>query len=348
MSANIIIQAPDHFKALDNRLAFCMDNNFLPVLDAHAQPYIGMLHPATQFFCTATYRPEVWAQFKMIHLVPERKGVNLVPTALVFEGDKAPLEEQMANIRPEAFGHILSITYSGNRSLHVIVPIPKAIGEEIVDRELSDARAIFKGLWRVVGEQCFSDPTLLDDKCASIGRLSRLPGARRYPAIEGHIDLKADATGFPVQECRFLNGKCSPLDFKPLIDEVSADVEARAKERADNTVLYALQDLFNGFEDYGDALEHLRNSQAKWPSAHKALALQVLDGGDIPSESQLDSGLKYIGVVHLLNCRFPQLTEAFVSKVKAAHPSNLTRDISEYLPHADDGWEDVSEVEEED
>ena len=338
---NVMDANPDYFVSPESRRAFCFDYHFLPVLDTRSQPSLESFDPLTQFFCAADYRREAWVQYRQTHVLPRRKAANLKPTAFIYECDTLPLDAQQKNIRAEALPHILSVTYSGGKSLHVAVPIPDAIAEAIIDRDLDEARKVYRRLWGLVAEQCFIDPDRLDKACATIGRLSRLPGVVRYPAANGRIDTSANSPALPLQQCLFLNGNGEYIDFEPLLDEVVSGIADEERERERNIVLYAMRDMFRDFGDYGDALEHLRNSQAKWPNSKKRLALRVLDGGDIPSQSLLEDGLSYISVVGYLKKQFPQLAEEFVGKVKAAHPTNLPRDIEEYLVDDDEDDEDA-------
>ncbi len=337
VSFNAMVEDPDHFADPRNRWTYCTEHNFLPVLDVSSQPFLDGFAPSTQFCCIATYRRGAWERRALDGSVPRRKSENLKPTAFLYESDSLPLEAQKYNVLPEGLKHVLSATFSGGKSVHVVVPLSDAVAEEIIDRDLDEAKAVYKALWRRVAEQCFASVDCLDHRCASFGRLARLPGATRQP--DGNI-----------QQCLFYNRECVPFDLPLLMEEAVAEVEERTREYTANAVLYAIRDQFNGGgHDYDDDLDHLRRSQAVSPDVRKALALQVLDGGDIPSESQLD-GVSYIGVAGYLNRWLPALTEEFVTRAKAAHPSNLTRPVGEYLnrePAEDDEDEDADMTDEE-
>ena len=334
---NIMAGNPGLFDDPQNRKKFCDTYRLLPVEDVKSQPWLSDSLPAhASHFCCATYREKVWAKYRRNGDVPRRIGENLKPTALMYESDTLTLDQQRRNIRPEALGHILSVTHSGGKSLHVVVPIPDDVGEAIINRRIQDAKRVYRSVWKRVGPVLFYDPTSLDCSCATIGHLSRLPGARRNDAAGGYTD----PAWLPVQRCLYLNAQPENLDFGPVLDAAVAEVELGKKERVREYLRHSAEDYFADFSDYGADLVHLRKSNLKYPRARKKLARQVLDGGPIPSESQLDNGLTYIGTVRYLHRNFRHLARRFVKLVKAAHPSNLPRPVEDYLRDEDEQEEE--------
>ena len=332
-SNNIMAGDPGLFDDPRNRKSFCDAYHFLPVEDVTSQPCLTDALPArASHFCCATYRDEVWAQYRRDGIVPRRIGANLKPTALLYESDTLPLDGQQRNIRTEALPHIVSVTFSGGKSLHTVVPIPDDVGEAIIDRPVDDAKRVYRSMWREVAPILFHDSGCLDRACATIGHLSRLPGARRYDAAGGYTD----PAWLPVQLCLYLNAQPEYLDFGPVLDAAVAEVKRDKKERVREILRHSVDDIFADFSDYGEDLAHLSKSQMKYPKARKKLALQVLNGGPIPPESQLDNGLTYIGTVRYLHRNFKHLARRFVELVKAAHPSNLPMPVDYYLGDEDE------------
>ena len=209
---NLIKENPAFFANVQARKKFCHENHFMPIYDFMYQPNKdGIVYPATQFFCTADYRPEVWKRWQKGEEV-KRVGENLVPTAFLFEADGIGLEEQKRNINLERLNHVLSITYSGSKSLHVIVPILPCDGFAMAGNS-----QLYKACWAEVAKRLFKDISVLDERCASIGRLSRMPGATRYKRTkDGKLDLSA---ADKEQRCIFLNDAVEPLRLGLFIDD---------------------------------------------------------------------------------------------------------------------------------
>ena len=329
-----------------NRQSFCIENYWMPCYDAHSRPSQGLyVFPATQHFCLAWYKPHVWDWCKANKDMAPRRIANLIPTGFLFEADHLSVEEQMRNIRPEALKHISVITFSGTRSLHIVVPIPYDIGERIaswgVDIEnpaeplkdpttVQPVKEIYADMWRSIGEQLFFDPSVLDEACSTVGRLTRMPGATRYVLPEdsrSHIDITQ-----PIgkQTCVFLNSACVYLDCGPHLRKAEDTQKAKQAQKSRNSLFLAIRSAtsITASRDYDDELRHLKASQAKFPKDYKELALQVLVDNDCPS------GAEYMSVMGCLKKRWPALAREFYSRVHEAHPSHLPQPLSYYLPEA--------------
>ncbi len=300
-----------YFDDIQHREDFCRANRFLPVDDCYSQPNMnGEVLPGTQFFMAATYKKDLVNEAVKTGTQLTRKTENLISTAFVFESDSMTLQEQRDNIREEAFKHILSITYSGKKSLHIVVPISTNDGLAITGGKE------YKYLWMEVAKLIFKDADKLDPQCASIGRLTRLPGAKR----------KDSGT---KQACEFYNNECEAISLKPFIDEW------RKREQSQQ-MTFAIRGVFKKYEtrkdtDFASQLNHLVKSYDKSPSPSKQIAIMVLRDGRTPSSNFLPAGGSYIGTVKLLQNRFPLLLESFVDSVQQAHPSCLPRKKEAYL-----------------
>lgn len=318
---NKMTENPDYFKTSEDRKHWCYEHNFLPIYNFNCQPNMqNIVYPDTQFFMTATWNKQARDRIKNGESLT-RKSENLVPTAFVYESDTVPIKEQLANIKKDAFKYILSITYSGNKSVHIIVPINLNDGYEI------DSSGLYKYLWKHVAEVIFNDTTILDKQCASIGRMSRMPGATRLKSTDDgrSLDTK-NREGCKVQTCIFLNDSPSLINLKAWMKDYQLIDLGVSIQNSLRLPVYRPK-----MTEKTDPLQHLRNSNAKYPTACKSTALMVLDDGNIPSSDWLPENGSYISTVHFLKNKFPELTEEFVTKVKQAHPTCLPCPVKHYL-----------------
>ena len=308
---NTMNEQTSYFDTVQHREDFCRKNRFLPVDNCKCQPNMdGKVHDGTQFFAAATFKQELVNEAIKTGTQLTRKTENLIPTAFVFESDSMTLQEQRENIREEAFKNILSITYSGKKSLHVVVPISPQDGTAITGGKE------YKHLWREVAQLVFKDADKLDIQCATIGRLTRLPGATRNDSGK-------------KQACEFYNEACETIDLKNFMEKW------REQEREQQMVL-SIRGVFQKYEsrndlDFDAQLRHLEQSNGKSPTPSKKIAIMVLRDGNTPSSNFLPAGGSYIGAVKLLQNRFPLLLEPFVESVQQAHPSCLPRRKEAYL-----------------
>ena len=322
---NTMSENPNYFKESEARMHWCKKNHFLPVYNFACQPnskYI--VYPDTQFFRTACWNDEAKKRIDNGEEV-NRCAENLMPTAFVYESDTLTLKEQIANIKDGATKNILSITYSGNKSFHIIVPI------HLTDSyTIGSDREMYKCLWKKVANRLFKDVSVLDSQCASIGRLSRMPGALRLKSIHGkYLDTK-NTDGCKEQKCLFLNEDARPIDLREMIE--AYNLKAMGVQ-IQNTLVNARNDrIAQSYNGEGtDELTHLINSNKKFPTSCKQTAINVLVNNDIPSSDLLPEDGSYISTIWFLKNKFPTLTEEFVTKVKQAHPSCLPSPVRKYL-----------------
>ncbi len=308
---DIMKEQSTYFDDIQHQEDFCRENRFLPVYDFNCQPTMtGKIIPGTQFFTAATYKKDLVKEAIKTGVQLTRKTENLIPTAFVYESDSMTLQEQRDNIKKDALRHILSITFSGKKSLHVVVPISPQDGTAITGGKE------YKHLWREVAKLLFHDPDKLDIQCATIGRLTRLPGAVRKD------------NGM-TQVCEFYNEACEAIDLKKFM------CKWREQERSQQ-MSFSIRGVFQKYEthndlDFDSQLQHLIQSNAKSPTPSKEVAIMVLRDGQTPSSNFLPAGGSYIGTVKLLQNRFPLLLEPFVESVQQAHPSCLPRKKQDYL-----------------
>lgn len=326
---NVMADNPDYFKLSQSRTTWCWKWHLLPVYNCKCQPnsqYI--VYPSTQFFMAACWTDEAKARIDKGEEV-KRCVDNLMPTAFVYESDKLNLPDQIRNIKPGATTNILSITHSGNKSFHIIVPIHLSDSYKIGgDREL------YKYLWHKVASRLFKDVSVLDAQCASIGRLSRMPGALRLKSIHGKYLDTNNTKDCKEQRCVFLNEDVKTVDLRSFFDAYTLKAMG-AQIR--NTLLDAKQKrLAKQYEgrskgEKNDPLQHLIHTAKRYPTACKETAVNVLVNNDIPSSDKLPENGSYISTIWYLKNKFPTLVEEFVTKVKQAHPSCLPKPVNKYL-----------------
>lgn len=320
---NIIADNPEYFKLSESRMHWCKRHHFLPVYNYACQPQAkGIVYPDTQYFMVACWNDEAKARLDAGEEVT-RKADNLMPTGFVYESDNLTLKEQLENIKGEAIPHILTITHSGNKSFHIIVPI------HLTDSyAIGSNRELYKYLWKQVAKRLFNNIDALDAQCASIGRLSRMPGALRLKSIANgfYLDTK-NTEGCKEQKCVYYNDEARPIDLRNMIEAYELKAMGVQISNALRTQRYKRQSVNLGDDELG----HLQRSQAKFPTPCKETALMVLEDDNIPSSDLLPDGGSYISTIYYLRNRFPSLLEEFVRKVKQAHPTCLPKAVNEYL-----------------
>lgn len=327
MAYNLLADNPHYFDFPAGRTEFCRQWRFLPVYDKLSYPARDFAaRPATQFFCAAEYRPGLAIDPARM---PGRRLENLRPSALVYEADGVDINGQLTNVPEESEEYFLSVTYSGGKSIHLVVPLPVAVGDGIIAS--ADPRTLYKLVWQRVAARLFRDPTILDESCASIGRLTRMPGATRYASgPDGHIDRdKPVKRQVPIH----YNPRVTLLDYAPIVRECGAEFRA-AVRRAAPTVATVLRSCHK--PDYALELDHLEHSAGKYPTTYKRLALQVLGSSaadPIPSERELKEGHSHVGCARYLLGHFPALAPVYYAKVQGQHPTNLPLAYDEWLRH---------------
>lgn len=261
-----------------------------------------------EFICASTYKEN---GLELTEGKLYRKTAAMLPVFFVYESDDLPLQEQGAKIA-DILNHspykknIFSVTYSGSKSLHTLVYIdPK-------DRE--NVARDFKFYWSQVGLKIFGSDyhKHLDKACASIVRLTRMPGGYRKDKDK-------------VQLCNFLNRAVEGVDvsyinelYEAKVEEERKQKEEEEKKRLEQIEAYKANGVtFSNFSN-PDSEEHLRRAVKKSNNPAGQIAVELLDGGD-PG-----SGANYIGAIGYAEKVCGKETAAIIrSLAHALHPSNI-------------------------
>ncbi|QHX43607.1 hypothetical protein GWP43_09350 [Treponema vincentii] len=204
----------------------------------------------------------------------DRKAEHVIPKMFVYEIDYLEDEGQETDLGKQlkkqwdiikksidTTNHIASVTLSGNKSIHVLVPH--------TDGEL--IKEDYKFYWEETAKRLFGeDSRFFDTACASVGRLTRCFNMKR-----GNIE----------QKLLYKNLKATPIDVKPLM-------EARQKEKAQKVILANLKVYaHNGQTDYRKKLE---NCARKYPvNENYQKALDIINGS-------VDKGLNPVAIIQSL------------------------------------------------
>jgi len=298
----------------ENRWQWLAAGRMLAVEDDYAQPRRNIRYTEGAVYAmTAQFRPG--AEWR-------RTAENLVPTMLVYESDDIGLQAYWDNLVPEELKeHVYSVTWSGGKSLHALVPLSEADGRRI--RGNKDSRtAQYKAAWEDVAGRLVRHPDVLDRGVVSIGRLTRFPGI-----------LRPD-TGMP-QVCCFFNPKARPYDLSAVLARAEADFAFGAVRHGGAAAKAAAWRTREGAPAGRDgALQDLARWNAARPSGAKSTALMVLGSAgpeDLPSTPLLAPGQDYMAGLRLLQGKYPQLLPEYVRRVKEAHPTFLPKSEEEYL-----------------
>jgi hypothetical protein len=230
-----------------------------------------------------------------------RRTDLMEPVFFVYESDDLPLPEQQRILGPmRSIPSIFSMTYSGSKSIHTLVYIdPK--DRDVVSQD-------YKFFWQAIGEELFGENAKhLDPACASIVRLTRLPGGFRY-------DTGKD------QKCLYINRKCCGVNIvkaNAKYQQKLLDVKRRQEETARKLEAFRL----SGRESSNpDSIEHLENLFNKTNDPRADIALTLLNGGD-PG-----SGANYIGAIGYVKTAIgPETAEQVRQAAHQLHPSNITK-----------------------
>ena len=260
------------------------------------------------FICTAVFKESY------IKLINENGGTlsrcadNMLPAFFVYESDSLPVNEQLAicnNIRkdPLVSSWIFSQTFSGSKSIHTLVYIDPKFRDNV--------KKDFKFYWREVGERIFGEniTSMLDQQCASIGRLSRNPNGIRIK--ENGEKIK--------QTCFYYNPESieSPINLAGWIDEhtkflerLELKIQADAKKR---------MELYANNIDERKKLEDIYN-KGKCSESFK-LAYKVLVDGICPK------GGNYVSAASSLHgCGFSKsIIREMLERASEAHPTNISQ-----------------------
>lgn len=263
-----------------------------------------------EFICTAKYTKEYEEELNNSNITPDRKSEHLIPTFFVYESDTLSLNEQKDLINKANTNHIYTSTFSGSKSIHYLVPIEQSQANEI--------KKDFKYYWNKAGEIVFNKDIMksMDSNCASIGRLSRNPNA--YRKI-GNAKVK--------QELLYKNDNVIPVNLNQIIKEHNQEIKSKeefnkVKLKINESINAQLPQLNNKKD-----INYLERCYNKNHNENVGMALQVLKGIQLPKGSNL------IGIAYTLKTMDVdiELRKQIITILKQQHPSNLTKDIKEYL-----------------
>ena len=270
--------------------------------DKFSQPSVKVKEN-TQFIITARPKPEYIKEVLNSDEKVDAKGEHYLPVFFTFESDDLPLQEQEENYKKLLNGkykeNIFSVTNSGHKSLHTLVFIRPEQAEEIAKD--------FKYYWNVVGNKLYGTVEHLDKQCASIARLSRLPGGTRDDGSE--------------QTCLYINRDVIGIDLSEEIKEHNKDILVSSVLRATTTIVNTNEET--------DELQKLKNIHNKNNNRSEAfnVAYEAIVNNDFPS------GANYVAAISSL--KGMGFTSEFVRNslfepAKQLHKTNLTRNFENY------------------
>lgn len=263
-----------------------------------------------EFICTAKYTREYEEELNNSNITPDRKSEHLIPTFFVYESDTLSLNEQKDLINKANTNNIYTSTFSGSKSIHYLVPIEQSQANEI--------KKDFKYYWNKAGEIVFNKEIMksMDSNCASIGRLSRNPNA--YRKI-GNAKVK--------QDLLYKNDNVIPVNLNQIIKEHNQEIKSKeefnkVKLKINESINAQLPQLNNNKD-----INYLERCYNKNHNENVGMALQVLKGIQLPKGSNL------IGIAYTLKTMDVdiELRKQIITILKQQHPSNLTKDVKEYL-----------------
>ena len=237
-----------------------------------------------------------------------RVDMNMIPYFFVYESDDLPLAEQLSIIDKILDGPaknvITSVTFSGSKSIHVLVKIP--------EKYRLDIKRDFKYYWDIVAQYIYQDhKDNLDKACASVSRLTRKPNGVRDNGVK--------------QTCYYYNKDACLLESQfewtvPIHNEELRKMELELAEKERQRLLRrdALKE-----EDEFEKLERMHTKGGSGPFEVAYNAIQ----GICPA------GENYVAALTSLKSRgfSRDIQRVMLENVSAAHPTNISRTRVEYL-----------------
>lgn len=229
-----------------------------------------------------------------------KANVDLIPDYFLYEMDDLSLSEQKIIYeeieKQNKLKYIKCLTFSGNKSIHCIIPIVEEY------KDLCCDRTYYKLLWIKTGEFIFGDYfKFLDMQCSARGKYFRNPNGRRL-----FEDNKV-----VVQTCYFFNKKCASL--KSIQEKGIIDAKRKIKYHEEKRKISTL--CYN--KDIEKDLNFL--SKIKKETDNIKLCKDVLLYNNYPS------GANYVGGFWtLVNMHFSEdVLKRYCDLVSSVHPSNI-------------------------
>ena len=309
--ADDIWNDPTDYKDSMMASALVQQYGLMPCKDRMSQPTDWVEEPRQEFVVAGEcVNQEAIKDLGNDHHQFSRKQADCRPTAFVYEADGVSLDEQRKNLKADMKRHALWGVFSGKKSVHVVVPIPAEYRNRLADREL------YKAVWRKLASEFFTDPTVLDEACASICRMTRMPWAKR-------------SDNGVVQVMEFVNTNPTPMPFFGEIVSRAEDDLATLKTKREiataitNHVKAAYEG--KGEHTYDDQLKHLESSCSKATTEPKRNALEALKSGVVPA------GQDMVGTLHMLKSKdMDLLAQRYYDLAHEQHPTNLGQPFEYY------------------
>lgn len=249
-----------------------------------------------EFLVSAVYKRDYKKQALNNGAELDRKSEHMLPAAFVFESDELSLEEQKNIADSIKKDNILSITYSGSKSIHILSWIKPEQRAAIAED--------FKYYWAAAAERLFGKDIAekMDRACASIARLTRLPNGYRK-------DKNA------LQENYFWNKNAIGIDL-------SNEIDIHRKELEDKKLQKAISRAFakKEYDDSTPLINQLANIAAKSSSDSIKLAYEILSTGCSESGTNM---IGAIGALKKLGDKFKPLVTELYDICHSQHPSNI-------------------------
>lgn len=166
--------------------------------------------PNDEYMLTSDFKPSYMEEVIAEGAEIERKNENLIPRYFLAECDGISLDEQTEIINKlddEVQSYIKSVTFSGNKSLHILFSI---------DVDFSVTNREFKHLWKRFFNSISSPigfASNLDEACADKSRMSRNPNG-----------LREDGTR---QTCLYYNPNPKIFDLNDWLEDFRKEEEER-------------------------------------------------------------------------------------------------------------------------
>ena len=238
---------------------------------------------------------------------------NMTPYFFVYESDSLSLDEQLKFIDDildgAAASAITSVTFSGSKSIHVLVKIPERFREDI--------KKDFKYYWDSVAQYIFQEnKDKLDKACASVSRLTRQPNGTRDSGVK--------------QTCYYYNKNACLLDSQfewsvPMHNEELRQLELEMAEKERKRMMKA------------DALKETDEFE-KLECMHRKVKIGAFDVAYNAIHGDCPAGENYVAALRSLRARgfSKDIQRIMLENVSAAHPTNISKARVKYLLEHDD------------
>lgn len=257
--------------------------------------------PNDEFMLTAHFKEDYMKRCMENEEVPSRKRENLIPDYFLFESDTLSLDKQVElinNMSDDYKKYIRSVTFSGNKSIHVLFGITNA--ENLDSHMFSEVWNLFMMRAGIVNEA--------DEACATIGRLTRNPNG-----------LRSDTQ--VRQTCYYCSPNSELYDVLPLVRIVN-EYEAFEKERMRFQNLTRMGS--QNHKSITDTLEGIKKS-TKSKEIYEMIQTQ-----DFPSGRNYMSDAAALFKFLTETCGYEReeviswIRENFLIPVSEVHPSNIS------------------------